>query len=273
MPTKSRSSSRGHASSPLDDFGLKGQTVLVTGACGQLGFQFCKTLGQVHAKVFVSDLKPDDCRKQVDRLRKMDIEADSVAMDVSDPDSVGKAFQQIERRGKGLDVLVNAAATVVFTPFEDRSYEDFMRVLEVNVGGVFLCSQQATRLMKRQDSGGRIINIASIYGVVSSDPRIYTDCNRRCSEVYSCSKAAVIMLTRYLAVHLAPYKIRVNAISPGGVYHHQGSDFVKNYSHRTALGRMAEEDEINHSLLYLASNASSYVTGHNLVVDGGLTAW
>lgn len=255
------------------DFNLKDQTALVTGACGQLGSQFCKTLGLSHARVIVSDTVAQACKSQVAKLKKFDIDADFVVMDVADPVSVKKAFRQIEVQEKRLDILVNAAAIAVFTPFEKRTFKEFMKVLEVNIGGVFLCSQEAARLMKRQKSGGRIINMGSIYGMVSSDPRIYTDCERQNSEVYSASKAAVLMLTKYLAVHLAPYHIRVNAISPGGIYRNQGQDFVRQYSDRTPLGRMGEESEINASLLYLASNASSYVAGHNLVVDGGLTSW
>ena len=254
------------------NFDLKGETALVTGACGQLGFQFCKTLGLAHAHVIVADLNATCCEKQVGRLKDLGIEASSVVMDVADPVSVRKAFRQIERKSKRLDILINAAAIAAFTPFEERTYEDFMRVMQVNVGGVFLCCQEAARLMKKQKSGGRIINIASIYGIVSSDPRIYTDCDRRNSEAYSASKAAVISLTKYLAVHLAPH-IRVNTISPGGIYRNHEEDFLKRYADRTPIKRMATEEEINDSVLYLASNASSYVSGHNLVVDGGLTAW
>ena len=254
-------------------FDLKGETALVTGACGQLGFQFCKTLGEAHAHVIVSDLNEKLCKKQAAALEALGVETSYVVMDVARPKSVKKAFSQIERSRKRLNILVNAAATAVFTPFEERSYDDFMRVLQINVGGVFLCSQEAAGIMKKQKEGGRIINIASIYGMVSSDPRIYTDSNRRNSEVYSASKAAVIALTKYLAVHLAPYHIRVNAISPGGIYRNHEKDFLKRYSDRTPMNRMGQEDEINDSLLYLASKASSYVAGHNLVVDGGLTAW
>ncbi len=255
------------------DFELTGQTVLVTGACGQLGSQFCETLGDAGAKVIVTDSKANSGEVVLQRLKGMDTRAEFIGMDVADPQSVREGFRQVKERNKSLDIVVNAAAIAVFSPFEERPYEEFMQVMQVNVGGVFLCCQEAAQLMKKQKTGGSIINIASIYGMVSCDPRIYTDCDRRSSEVYAASKAAVIMLTRYLAVHLAPHRIRVNALSPGGIYKDQGADFVKNYSHRTPMNRMANENEMNGALLYLASNASSYVTGQNLVVDGGLTAW
>lgn len=248
---------------------LSQQVALITGACGQLGRRFCESLGSLGAHIIVSDVNPYQCAKQADELKKSGIHASFLVMDVGDPESVRNAFSAVRR----IDVLVNAAAIAVFSPFEERTFEDFMAVLRTNVGGVFLTSQQAARIMKKQKAGGRIINIASIYGMVSSDPSIYTDCERRNSEVYSASKAAVIQLSRYLAIHLAPYKIRVNCVSPGGVRRNQGKDFIKNYSRKTALGRMAEDKEIAASIQFLATESSSYITGHNLVVDGGFTAW
>ena len=128
--------------------------------------------------------------------------------------------------------------------------------------------------MKKNKTGGSIVNIGSVYGLVSGDPRIYTDCARNVSEVYSASKAAVIQLTKYFAIHLSDYHIRVNSLSPGGVFNKQGDDFVKNYSNRVPINRMADQDELVSGLLYLANNKlSSYVKGHNLIIDGGLTAW
>lgn len=256
-----------------ESFLLSGKNILVTGACGQIGSDFCRAVGKAGAFVIVSDIEPRKCSAQVRNLRGMGIRAMWVRLDVSDPKSVEKAFRRLRREIGKLDVLVNAAAIAVFTPFEKRTHADFMKVLEVNLGGPFLCTQAAAEWMKKNKRGGSIINIASVYGLVSSDPRIYTDCSRVNSEVYSASKGGLVMMTRYLAVHLAPYKIRVNAISPGGVYRNHGKDFVERYSNRTPMGRMANVNEISDALLYLASDRSSYLTGHNLVVDGGLTAW
>jgi NAD(P)-dependent dehydrogenase (short-subunit alcohol dehydrogenase family) len=144
--------------------------------------------------------------------------------------------------------------------------------LSVNVGGTFLCTREALRLMKDQGRGS-IVNIGSVYGVVSSDPRIYTDCARMNSEVYSASKAGVIQLTKYFAVHAASLGVRVNCVSPGGVFNQQGADFVRNYSNRVPLGRMAQDSEICGAVIFLASPEAGYVSGQNIVVDGGLTAW
>ena len=149
---------------------------------------------------------------------------------------------------------------------------DFMNVLAVNAGGTFLCTREAIKLMQSSD-GGSILNIGSIYGVVSSDPSIYSDCSRLNSEVYSASKAAVIQLTKYFSVHAKEFGVRVNCVSPGGIFNNQGEDFVKNYSARTPMGRMAEYHEIIGAILFLSSNDASYITGQNIIIDGGLTAW
>lgn len=256
-----------------DRFDLSGQVTLITGAAGQLGRQFCRTLGQAGAHVVVADLELPGCEATCLALSGESIKATPLAMDVANEASVRSGFDTIAAQLGRLDVLVNSAGIAVFTPFEERAFSEFMRVLEVNVGGTFLCTQAAVRIMRNQPNGGRIVNIGSIYGVVSGDPRIYTDCDRRTSEAYAASKAAVIQMTRYWAVHLAKYRIRVNTLSPGGVFNEQGADFVRNYSARTPMGRMARADELGEALLFLCSEASSYVTGHNLLVDGGWTAW
>ena len=127
--------------------------------------------------------------------------------------------------------------------------------------------------MRKQKTSGSIINIGSIYGMVSGDPRIYTDCNRKTAECYGASKAAIIHMTKYFAVHLAEFNIRVNCISPGGVFNNQGEDFVKNYSYRCPMGRMGNETELTGTAIFLASDESSYLTGQNIAVDGGWSCW
>lgn len=253
-------------------FNLDGQVALVTGAAGQLGRQFVYTLGSAGASVVMADVDEGKCRGVADALRQEGVQAHPLIFDVSHPEEVAAAFDSVRERYGRLDVLVNNAGIAVFTPFHERTFEEFMRVLAVNLGGTFLCTQAASRIMAR-GGGGRIVNIGSIYGVVSGDPRIYTDCDRNTSEAYAASKAGVIQMTRYWAAHLALQKIRVNCISPGGIFNHQGDDFVRNYSSRLPLRRMGRDSELNEALLYLASEASSYVTGHNLMVDGGWTAW
>ncbi|MDO8505530.1 MAG: SDR family oxidoreductase [bacterium] len=251
---------------------MEGKTVLITGATGQLGRQYCHAFAREGAQVIVSDLNFESCNRLVKELDGSR-EHYGVMLDVADPDSVTTAFFEIEKKSAVLDVLINNAGIAVFEPFEERKFDDFMKVLRVNVGGTFLCIQAASKLMREKTTKGSIINIGSIYGIGSSDPRIYTDCNRKNSECYGASKAAVIYMTKYFAVHLAPYGIRVNAISPGGIYNNQGEDFVKHYSEKTPMGRMGKEGELMGAAIFLASEESSYVTGQNLCVDGGWTAW
>ncbi|MBF0460806.1 MAG: SDR family oxidoreductase [Magnetococcales bacterium] len=249
---------------------LDGKVAMVTGSAGQLGRRFCHALAAEGAMVWVTDLNKEACQAVVADLPGAH---HPLALDVADPDSVQVGMQEIDRVSGHLDILINNAGIAVFEPFEERRFEDFMRVLQVNTGGTFLCIQQASRLMRQRATQGSIINVGSIYGVVSSDPRIYTDCNRMNSECYSASKAGVIMLTRYFAVHLAPYGIRVNCISPGGVFNQQGADFVNNYSRGVPLARMGSEQDLSGAMLFLAGAESSYMTGQNLIIDGGRLAW
>ena len=200
------------------------------------------------------------------------IDVEILAADLSDRAQCRAVEARLSDPHRPIEILINNAGIGVFTPFWERDYDEFMQVMSVNAGGTFLCTREALRLMKDQGSGV-IINIGSIYGVVSSDPRIYTDCARMNSEVYSASKAAVIQLTKYFAVHAAPLGVRVNCVSPGGVFNKQGEEFVQNYSQRTPFKRMAKDQEICGAVIFLASGEANYVSGQNIVVDGGFTAW
>jgi NAD(P)-dependent dehydrogenase (short-subunit alcohol dehydrogenase family) len=165
-----------------------------------------------------------------------------------------------------------------FTPFEDYSLDTWREVMSVNIDGMFLMAQAVGRHMLARGGGGAVIQTASIYGLVGPDARIYEGSDYlvgaiNTPAVYAASKAAVIGLTRWLATHWAPQGIRVNCLAPGGVSSGQNSTFSDRYSERVPMGRMAHADEMVPALLYLASDASSYVTGQVLAVDGGWTAW
>ncbi|MBF0098527.1 MAG: SDR family oxidoreductase [Magnetococcales bacterium] len=251
---------------------LQGKVAMVTGAVGQLGRQFCQALALQGAEVWVTDLDLQRCQ-QVAQALPGEQPHHALTLDVAEPSSVQQAMAEIDRVSGRLDSVINNAGIAVFDPFEERQFEDFMRVLRVNTGGTFLCIQQASQLMRQKGNGGSIINLGSIYGAVSSDPRIYTDCSRKNSECYSASKAGIIMMTRYFAVHLAPFAIRVNCISPGGIFNQQGEDFVNHYSRGVPMARMGREDELNGAAVFLASDESSYLTGQNLIIDGGRLSW
>lgn len=270
----------------LDKFNLKGNTVLVTGGGGLLGRQFALALAQAGADVMLADLAYEAAADQAEVIRAEGLSAEALAVDVIDPDSTRAMVEQTLARFGRLDVLINSAALdPKFDPqhqseqaanaFETYSLEAWRKALDVNLTGMFLASQAAVQPMLAQGKGV-IINICSTYGINGPDQRIYIrpDGTRSYKPVYySVTKAGVLGFTRYLAAYYAGKNIRVNALTPGGVYNEHDEVFVKAYSAKTILGRMANIDEMSAAMLFLASDASSYMTGSNLIVDGGWTAW
>ncbi|MGC2332001.1 MAG: SDR family oxidoreductase [Candidatus Acidiferrales bacterium] len=266
-------------------FELTGKTAVVTGAVGILGQRFCRGLAEFGAQVVVADLDRERCAAFAGELeRDYGTTALGIACDVSDPVSVSNMVDQVVKHFGAIHVLHNNAASksadldAFFASTEKYSLTEWRRIMSVNVDGMFLVAQAVGGQMQRQGTGGSIIQTASIYGLVSSDKRIYEGSfylGRQISNpaVYSTSKAAVVGLTRYLAANWGEARIRVNALVPGGVESGQNDTFKARYSARVPLARMAQPDEMVGALVYLASDASSYVTGHCLVVDGGLSAW
>lgn len=249
-------------------FKLNGKVAVITGANGQLGKAFCKAFYRVGSKVIGLDQDISD---------NMLNGVDYYQLDITNRHKIRDVFSNIVEKYGGLDILVNNAGVSTFEPFEERSEKSFNWVMDVNLKGTFFCIQEYVNLCDKNDfRNGSIVNIGSIFGVVSPDFRNYTDCARRNSEVYGATKAGVIQMTKYFAVHLADRAIRVNTVSPGGVFNRessQGDDFIKNYSFRCPMKRMAEEEEMIGAVFYLASDAASYTTGQNLIVDGGLSCW
>jgi NAD(P)-dependent dehydrogenase (short-subunit alcohol dehydrogenase family) len=268
-----------------DLFQLNGKVAVVTGAVGILGQRFCRGLAEFGANVVVVDLEQDRCKAFAAELQSdYAIEAVGIACDVSDPDSVAEMVDRAVKRFGAIHILHNNAASkssdldAFFATTEKYSLSEWRKIMAVNVDGMFLVAQAIGGQMQKQGSGGSIIQTASIYGILSSDKRIYEGSfylDRQISNpaVYSTSKAAVVGLTRYLAGNWGDARIRVNALVPGGVESGQNDTFKARYSARVPLARMAQPDEMVGALVYLASDASSYVTGHCLVVDGGLSAW
>lgn len=267
--------------SAFSSFRLDGKVALVTGGAGLLGQHFCRGLAEAGARVAVVDIDSDAAMAHAAALEG---DAAGFGCDVSDPTSVAACVAAVLARFGTIDVLHNNAATKsrdvrsFFTPFDDYSLSTWREVMAVNIDGMFLMAQAVGRHMVAARRGGAVIQTASIYGVVGPDARIYEGSEYlggaiNTPAVYAASKAAVVGLTRWLATHWAPAKIRVNCLVPGGVSSGQNSEFSMRYSERVPLGRMADAGEMVPALLYLASEASSYVTGQVLVVDGGWTAW
>lgn len=266
-------------------FELNGKTAVVTGAVGILGQRFCRGLAEFGARIVVVDLDLDRCTAFAGELeREYGTPALGVACDVSDTISVSNMVEQTVKCFGAIHILHNNAASkstdldAFFASTEKYSLSEWRKIMSVNVDGMFLVAQAVGGQMQKQGTGGSIIQTASIYGLLSSDKRIYEGSfylGRQISNpaVYSTSKAAVVGLTRYLAANWGDMRIRVNALVPAGVETGQNDTFKARYSARVPLARMAQADEMVGALVYLASDASSYVTGHCLVVDGGLSAW
>ena len=267
-----------------DLFDLTGKVAIVTGGAGLLGQVFCQALVTAGADVAIIDIdknKADETARKISKEQNQKVLA--FACDITSPDSVVTMVEDVVNRLGRIDILLNNAASKgsnldqFFAEFENYSLQTWREVMAVNVDGLFLVAQSVGNQMKAQ-GGGSIIQISSIYGVVAPDQRIYegSEYNGRAINtpaIYSVSKAAVIGLTSYLSTYWADSKIRVNTLTPGGIASGQNSEFNKKYSNRVPLGRMGEATELVGALIYLASDASSYVTGQNIIVDGGLSAW
>ncbi|MHB8856601.1 MAG: SDR family oxidoreductase [Bellilinea sp.] len=275
-------------SNVLEKFKMQGQVAIVTGGAGLLGKQFARTLAQGGAAVVVADLNRMTANTIAETLVKDGYNALGVGVDVTDPASVAEMVETAVNVYGRLDVLVNSAALdPKFDPeamargipagsFEDYPLDEWRQALDVNLTGMFLCCQAAVKPMLLLDKKGSIINICSTYGLVGPDQRLYQRNGIQTAYkpvYYSVTKAGVLGMTRYLATYYAGTEIRCNALTPGGVYNNHDEGFVASYSARAVMGRMAHIDEMNGALLFLASDASSYMTGANLVVDGGWTAW
>ncbi len=270
-----------------EKFDLTGRVAVVTGGAGLLGKEFCRTLAEAGAAVVVADIDEDSARGVARALTESGYRAASLGLDVTRIESTRSLVAETLSRFGRLDILVNSAAldpkfdpealAKGITPgrFEDYPLEQWEAALKVNLTGVFLVTQACVQPMLEQGKGS-IINICSTYGLNGPDQRIYIKDGKRIAYkpvYYTVTKAGVLGFTKYLAAYYAGTEIRVNALTPGGVYNNHDETFVKNYAAKTILGRMARRDEMNGALLFLASDASSYMTGANLIVDGGWTAW
>ncbi|KRE46297.1 SDR family NAD(P)-dependent oxidoreductase [Paenibacillus sp. Soil522] len=266
-------------------FELNGKTAIVTGGLGILGKRICSGLAEFGANVAVIDLDEKAASSFADELTKSyGTVCIGLGGDIASLDEVIRMVETIFIRFGSIDILLNNAASKssdlnsFFAPFEQYTLEQWRKIMSVNIDAMFLMAQAVGKYMIQQKTGGSIIQTASIHGMLGADHRIYEGSSFmgrpiNSPAVYSASKAAVYGLTKYLATYWAGQGIRVNAVTPGGIESGHNDTFQKKYAARTPLGRMGRPDEVVGAYIFLASDASSYVTGQNIIIDGGLSAW
>ncbi len=264
-------------------FSLDGKVSIITGALGLIGRNHCKAMADAGANVIAVDMDETEC---VHFAASLPTDSIGCGVDVTSKESIAELKDKVLDKFGRIDVLVNNAAindmfespkaALEQSMFENYPLELWRKSIDVNLTGVFLCSQVLGSVMAEQASGS-IINIASTYGIVGPDQSLYINESGERTfykpPAYSASKGGVINFTRYLAAYWGHRGVRVNTLSPGGVENAQDEYFIKSYSLKTPLGRMANPTDYMGALVFLASDASGYMTGANLVVDGGWTAW
>ncbi len=266
----------------MELFSLDNKIAIVTGALGLIGQKHCEALTAAGATVIVADIDTTAAAAFALQLGTKHL---GIGLDVTDKESIVQLRDTVLEKYGSIDILVNNAGindkfeepamAKELSAFENYPLEAFQQSINVNIVGVFLCSQILGQVMAERGKGS-IINVASTYGVVGPDQSIYRDENGQQtfykSAAYPVTKGAVVNFTRFLAAYWGNKGVRVNTLSPGGVENNQDISFINNYSAKTLLGRMAKADDYQGALIFLASDASSYMTGANLIVDGGWTA-
>jgi gluconate 5-dehydrogenase len=259
----------------LSLFDLSGKTAIVTGGYGHLGASISEGLAQANANVFITGRDENKCIDAISKINKENasLNLDYQVLDIGNSDSIKDAFKNIYAKTGRIDILVNNAYYGAMGSIEEMSEEDWQKGIDGSINSVFRCTKA---ILPYFTSGGNIINVASMYGVVSPNPSIYGNSGQNNPANYGTGKAAIIQFTKYSAVHLASKNIRVNCISPGPFPNpevQKNIEFIDRLKEKVPMGRIGKPDDLKGVVIFLASGASSYVTGQNICVDGGWTIW
>lgn len=262
---------------------LKSKVIVVAGGAGQIGFSFSKAIANEGANVIIADIDIENAKKKMGKEEKLFDSIFTYSLDTTDPRGIVEFYDFIYRRYGAVDGLVNSfhykgntrrldEDSDFFTSVEEYPLSSWDMVMNVNLKGSFLMIKNVLKYMKI-NGGGSIVNVSSTYGIVSPNKNIYGNSGINSPIAYAVSKAGLLNMTRYIATHYAEFNIRCNTLSPGGVYNNQDEDFIRNYESMTPMRRMAKDTDYNGGLIFLLSDKSEYMTGANLVIDGGWTAW
>lgn len=262
----------------MEMFSLEGNTAIVTGGSGHLGSAMSEALAEAGANVVIASRNEKKCSDLAQSLNEnYGIKSIGLELDISSRKMIRDCFKKACEMMGSINILINNAAFVANEDSEWTKQKHWERGIEGTIGGVFVCTQEILQYFDHDRNGySSIINIASMYGLVSPDPNIYGDSGLDNPPIYGAGKAAIIQFTRYTACHLASLGVRVNCISPGPFPNPEIQNnhmFISNLERKVPLGRIGQPHELKGAVVFLASRASSYITGHNLVVDGGWTAW
>lgn len=256
---------------------MKNKLGIVTGGAGHVGRQVCLELAEQGCEVLVADKNKEAAQILCDDLsKKFKVKSSVLEIDLLDPNCFQNSYDYLNQRYDKIDYLANCAAFYDDAPgwgvdFEEESYEAWLKVMQVNTLAPFFLAQKLYPLLKKS-TGASIVNVSSIYGLVGPDHRIYEGTSMTNPAAYAASKGGLQQVTKWLSTVMAP-EVRVNTVTPGGIERGQLPEFVNRYEERTPLKKMATEEDVSAAIVYLLSDKAKYITGHNLVVDGGWTVW
>lgn len=254
---------------------LENKIIVITGGSGLIGSAMCKLFAEQGAQIIIADIDLEKAERLASEIRLNNALAYAIEIDITNENSIFNTVNRIISDFGRIDGWVNNAYPRTADwgkKFENIPVESWRKNVDMHLNGYFICCQKVVELMKQQKYGV-IVNFSSIYGLVGPNFSIYEGTEMTMPAAYSAIKGGIVNFTRYLATYYGKYNIRVNSISPGGVFDNQNERFVQKYNDLTPLGRMAKPEEIASAALFLLSDAASFITGHNLVVDGGWTCW